>query len=42
MKALSSSVRRHHRLLLKVRVTLSPQRKRESSSSATSTVAFRR
>ncbi len=41
-KALSSSVRRHRRLALSVRVTLSPLRKGESSSSAVSKVAFKR
>jgi hypothetical protein len=40
-KALTSSVRRHHRLTLSVRVTLSPQRKGESSSSAVSKVALK-
>jgi hypothetical protein len=42
MKALSSSVRRHHGLTLNVRVTLSPRRKGESDSSAVSKVAFKR
>ena len=42
MKALSSSLRRHHRLTLSVRVTLSPQRKGESGSSAVSKATFTR
>jgi hypothetical protein len=41
-KALRSKVRKHHRLTLNVRVTLAPQRKGESSSSAVSKVAFKR
>jgi hypothetical protein len=41
-KALRSKVRKHHRLTLSVRVTLTPQRKGESSSSAVSKVAFKR
>jgi hypothetical protein len=41
-KALRSRVREHHRLTLNVHVTLNPQRKGESNSSAVSKVAFRR
>jgi hypothetical protein len=41
-KALRSKVRKHHRLTLSVRVTLTPQRKGESSSSAVTKVAFKR
>ena len=42
MKALSSGVRRHRGLTLSVRVTLSPQGRGESSSSAVSKVAIKR
>jgi hypothetical protein len=41
-KALRSKVRKHQRLTLNVHVTLKPQRKGESSSSAVSKVAFKR